>query len=139
MTGARPLPAVPLGPVSRAALATYLELSGDENPVHVDGALAAAAGLADTPVPGLMAMALIEPAARQWFGVDAIVELHLTFTAPVFPDVPLRAEARPIGAEGDLRSFRVLLHAGERFVAMGVATVAGASDGTASQAPGADR
>ncbi|HQF31139.1 MAG TPA: MaoC family dehydratase [Hyphomicrobiales bacterium] len=139
MTGATSLPAVPLGPVSRAALATYLELSGDENPVHVDAALAAAAGLADTPVPGLMAMALIEPAARQWFGTDAIVDLHLTFTAPVFPDLPLVAEARPVGSEGELHSFRVLLHAGGRIVAMGVATVAGAAAGTASQGPGASR
>ena len=77
------LPESPVGPFEAAAVADYARASGDDNPLHVDPALAAAAGLAAPPVHGMLLMAAIEPALSNWRPDLRIARLAGTFAEPL--------------------------------------------------------
>lgn len=115
---------VALGSISRDALSGYLAISGDGNPVHFDPAVAAIAGLADTPVPGLLAMALMERAVRHWFAGREVGEFQLSFAAPILPDAALVADARPAGTSGGNDLVRVRLLCDGKIAAIGVLSIA---------------
>ena len=49
-----------------ADLRRYAEVSGDNNPIHLDAALARQAGLEAPPVHGMLLMSCFEPALEAW-------------------------------------------------------------------------
>lgn len=71
------------GPFSREQLARYAAVSGDDNPLHLDPAIAVAAGLAAPPVHGMLMMSCFELALKQWRGDCAITRLAGKFLRPI--------------------------------------------------------
>jgi acyl dehydratase len=77
------LPAMEIGPFDAAALARYAEVSGDDNPLHLDDALAAKIGFPAPPVHGMKLLAAFEPMLKAWRSDFFIAELGGTFVQPV--------------------------------------------------------
>ena len=77
------LPPLEIGPFDAAALGRYAEVSGDDNPLHLDEELAAAIGFAAPPVHGMKLLAFFEPMLRAWRSDLFIAELGGAFVQPV--------------------------------------------------------
>jgi acyl dehydratase len=76
------LPEMTIGPFDADCLRRYASVSGDDNPIHLDDALAAAIGLSAPPVQGMKLLAAFEPMLRSW-RKDLVVErLKGTFVQP---------------------------------------------------------
>ena len=71
------------GPFSAADLAAYAAASGDDNPLHLDPAIAAKAGLAAPPIHGMLIMACLEPTLRAWRPEATLTKLSAKFVEPV--------------------------------------------------------
>jgi acyl dehydratase len=82
------LPETVIGPFDAQALARYAEISGDDNPLHLDDALAAKIGLAAPPVHGMKLLASFEPMLKAWRDDLQLVGLAAKFIQPI-----LRGEA----------------------------------------------
>ena len=77
------LPEQRVGPFGAAAVAAYARASGDNNPIHVDAALASEVGFEAPPVHGMRLMAAIEPALANWRPDLRIARLAGTFATPL--------------------------------------------------------
>jgi acyl dehydratase len=82
------LPEMRIGPFDALALARYAEASGDDNPLHLDDALARSIGLEAPPVHGMKLLAAFEPMLAAWRGDLVLTRLAGKFVQPV-----LRGEA----------------------------------------------
>ena len=71
------------GPFAAADLAAYAAASGDDNPLHLDPALAAKAGLAAPPIHGMLIMAGLEPFLRAWRPEAHVAKIAAKFVEPV--------------------------------------------------------
>ena len=71
------------GPYAADDLAVYAAASGDDNPLHLEPALAAAAGLAAPPIHGMLIMACLEPYLRAWRPEARIGKIVAKFVEPV--------------------------------------------------------
>ena len=71
------------GPFGPDALARYAAASGDTNPLHLDEAVAKAAGLDAPPVHGMFMMSCFEPAIRAWRPDLVVARLSAKFLRPV--------------------------------------------------------
>lgn len=70
-------------PVDAAWVRRYCVASGDDNPLHLDPAIARAAGFAGPIVPGMMLLGLCERAIRAWYADAAVLRLAGRFLHPV--------------------------------------------------------
>lgn len=77
------LPETTIGPFDAAALARYAEVSGDDNPLHLDDALAAGIGLAAPPVHGMKLLAAFEPMLKNWRSDLTLVAFGGKFIQPI--------------------------------------------------------
>jgi len=87
--------------------ALLYRLNGDDNPLHVDPAVAAAAGFDRPILHGLCTMGVAAHAVlRTVLGYDAarFAAMRVRFTAPVFPGETLRTELWIDGAVVSLRT-----------------------------------
>ncbi len=110
----RPPPPVPGGPPdwtmdlpTRPEQALLYRLNGDDNPLHADPTVAARAGFPRPILHGLCTLGVIGHALlARCGGYDParFREMHLRFTAPVFPGETIRTE----GWEGGAFRARVL-------------------------------
>lgn len=71
------------GPFDAARLARYAAVSGDDNPLHLDQDVAAAAGLDATPVHGMLLMSCFEPALDAWRSDFSIAQISAKFLRPI--------------------------------------------------------
>lgn len=71
------------GPFDRERLARYAAVSGDDNPLHLDARVAAAAGLDAPPVHGMLLLSCFEPTLLDWRRDIAIAGLSAKFLRPV--------------------------------------------------------
>ena len=71
-----------IGPFDAEALRRYAEVSGDDNPLHLDDALAASIGFSAPPVHGMKLLAAFEPMLRAWRADLELVGLGGTFVQP---------------------------------------------------------
>jgi acyl dehydratase len=94
--------------VTQAQADRYLALSGDDNPIHRDPAAAGRLGRAAPLVPGLLLLALVQPAAEAAFAAP-LSTLKARFMGPLEMDESLRLALLPRGAG----RARALLLAGE--------------------------
>ncbi|WP_395665209.1 MaoC family dehydratase [Methylocella sp.] len=104
---------VDFGPVEAAHLLAYAAASGDDNPLHLDAAVAAAAGLQAPPVHGVLTMSLFEPALRGWLEPIEILRLSAKFLRPVSVGGTIRVSgrvARASAAPGEPALLRVMAH-----------------------------
>lgn len=96
-----------------AHLRDYARLSGDDNPLHLDDAVAVAAGLPGRALQGMMLMAWVEPLIAAWRPDAFIAEAELRFMRPALVEQPLRLSGKvakvttPSGGEAIVR---ILFH-----------------------------
>jgi acyl dehydratase len=88
------------GPFGGAELARYAEVSGDDNPLHLDGAIAKAAGLDAPPVQGMLMMSCLEPAILRWRRDLAISKLATKFLRPVLAGEAIAVSGRVVKSGG---------------------------------------
>ncbi|WP_374309255.1 MaoC family dehydratase [Methylocella sp.] len=101
------------GPIDAARLCAYALASGDDNPLHLDPAVAVAAGLDAPPVHGVLMMSLFEPALRRWRPGVEILRLSAKFLRPIAVGGAVRVTgrvARAPAAPGDEMLLRVTAH-----------------------------
>ncbi len=92
------LPESVIGPFDAPSLARYAEVSGDENPLHLDDAVAAAIGLAAPPVHGMKLLAAFEPMLRAWRGDLVISSIAGKFVQPILRGETVRLSGRVLRA-----------------------------------------
>jgi len=87
------VPEVELGPFDAADLTRYAAASGDDNPLHLDDALATSVGLAAPPVHGMKLLAAFEPMLAAWRDDLVLTSLSGKFVVPI-----LRGETAVLSA-----------------------------------------
>lgn len=98
-----------------ADLRRYAEASGDDNPIHLDAAVARRAGLEAPPVHGMLLMSAFEPALDAWRADLALRRLAAKFLRPVFAGESVEISGRVVEAgEGPYALLRLLAHNGRR-------------------------
>lgn len=97
-------------PIDADWLRRYAAASGDDNPLHIDPAIAVAAGFPGPIVPGMLLLGLCERAVRAWYEDATILRLAGRFLHPVV--IPARlvvsgrvAQVADAGREVVLRMF----------------------------------
>ncbi len=94
--------------VTRDDIRSYAEASGDRNPLHLDDAVARAAGFDDVIAHGMLTMGHLASAVERWLGEDAFVRrMRAQFRSPVFAGETIVARA----TVGDLDGRTVRLDA----------------------------
>ena len=96
------------------AIAAYAAVSGDDNPLHLDPALAARAGFAAPLVHGMLVMAAFEPALRAWRDDLRIAKLSGKFVQPLLQGQRARISGRVVRREGDGVLMRLVAQGPER-------------------------
>ncbi|MFO1136306.1 MAG: MaoC family dehydratase [Rhodoblastus sp.] len=96
------MPDTPVGPFDAAGVAAYAAASGDDNPLHLDPALAARAGFSAPPVHGMRLMAEIAPALGRWRPDMTIRRLSGTFVEPLLVGEAATLSGRVLRAEGEI-------------------------------------
>jgi acyl dehydratase len=84
------------GPFGPSALVRYAAASGDDNPLHLDGAIATAAGLDAPPVQGMLMMSCLEPAVLRWRDDLRIEKLAAKFLRPVLAGETIAVSGRVV-------------------------------------------
>ena len=108
------LPATVFGPFDAVALEAFAAASGDDNPLHLDAAVAARAGLARPPIHGMLMVACMEPALAAW-RPDLVVEsLSVKFVRPVLEGETVAISGRVVKRlpEGEAIMMRIMAHGG---------------------------
>ena len=90
------LPDRTLGPFTPAEVARYATASGDTNPIHLDPAAAAAAGLTGPIVHGMMVMAHLVRIAEAWRPGEVVTMARVLFVRPVGLGEPLAVDGRVV-------------------------------------------
>lgn len=93
--------------IDRMRIAYMVVAMRDPNPVHVEEAAAAQAGLPATIAHGTFVLSYLGAAVSRLVGVDALRSLDVQLTAPVFVGEQLRVSATVAKADGPRRTVRV--------------------------------
>jgi len=96
------MPDASVGPFDTAAVAAYAAASGDDNPLHLDPALAARAGFAAPPVHGMRLMAEVAPALARWRPDMALKRLSGTFVEPLLIGEAATISGRVMRVDGEI-------------------------------------
>ncbi|HMF07262.1 MAG TPA: MaoC family dehydratase [Methylocella sp.] len=102
------IPAREFGPFDRRALERYAIASGDDNPLHLDPEVAAALGLPDTPVHGLLMLSCFEPYILEWRPDLFIARLSCKFLNPLFAGEGIRLSGRVVSRKDTPRPELIL-------------------------------
>jgi acyl dehydratase len=108
------LPETIIGPFDAEALVRYAQVSGDDNPLHLDDALAEKIGLAAPPVHGMKLLAAFEPMLRRWRNDLRIVGLSAKFIQPVLRGETATLSGRVLRASPDEIFVRLFAHGSAR-------------------------
>lgn len=101
ITQGQAIPAASFGPYQAGDVALYAQASGDDNPLHVDPALAARAGLSGVPIHGMIIMGAFEPYLRAWRPDARIVKLSAKFIRPVLVGETFEVSGKVVRAPAD--------------------------------------
>ena len=96
-----------------ADLRRYAAASGDDNPIHLDVALARRTGLEAPPVHGMLLIGAFEPAIEAWRADLLLQRLSAKFLRPVFAGESVEISGRvvEVGAgEAPHALLRLLVH-----------------------------
>jgi acyl dehydratase len=107
------LPELQIGPFDSAALARYADVSGDDNPLHLDDALAASIGFRAPPVHGMKLLAAFEPMLAAWRNDLMLKSLSGKFVQPVLRGEKVTLSGRVLRASLETGVFVRLLAHGE--------------------------
>lgn len=105
------LPERVLARIGPETMHAYLAVSGDDNPLHTNEALARAAGLSGVPVPGMMVMGLLGELLVDWQPEAVIERVSTSFAVPVLVEGELRLGGRVVAVDGVARTAIVRLTA----------------------------
>lgn len=97
-----------------ADLRRYAEVSGDDNPIHIDVALARRAGFEAPPVHGMLLMSAFEPALDAWRTGLALRRLSAKFLRPVLAGESVEISGRVVEAGEERALLRLLARNGRR-------------------------
>jgi acyl dehydratase len=100
-----------------ADLRRYAAVSGDDNPIHLDVALARRVGLEAPPVHGMLLMSSFEPAIDAWRSDFVLQRLSAKFLRPVFAGESVEISGRvvEVGAgDAPYALLRLLAHSERR-------------------------
>jgi acyl dehydratase len=86
-------------PVTRVQIARYAGAVGDFNPMHLDDAFAAKAGLPSVIAHGPLTLALILDVIVAQLGADAVQSFDARLKSPVFPGDVLTVVPTDSGVE----------------------------------------
>ena len=119
------LPEHALPGIGAAAMAAYLAVSGDDNPLHRDAGLARGAGLSGVPVPGMMVLGLFGTLIADWRPACAIRRLGASFAVPVLVETELRLGGRVVAVDetAGVAVIRLTARQGGRVCVMGEAEI----------------
>jgi acyl dehydratase len=84
------------GPFGTPEVVRYAAASGDDNPLHLDGAIAKAAGLDAPPVQGMLMLSCLEPAVRRWREDLRMEKLAAKFLRPVLAGESIAVSGRVV-------------------------------------------
>ena len=104
------LPDLSIGPFDAAALTRYAEISGDDNPLHHDDALAAKIGLASPPVHGMKLLASFEAMLKAWRSDLALARLGGKFVQPILRGETVTLSGRVLRASEEEIFVRLFAH-----------------------------
>jgi acyl dehydratase len=101
----------------------YLEVSGDDNPIHTDPDLARRAGLAGLPVPGMLVMGIIGNALEVWLETGTVHRLSVSFVSPTLVDGALTIGGKVVAVNQTTRTavIRITATQSNKLTAMGEA------------------
>lgn len=108
------LPETIIGPFDAQALARYAEVSGDDNPLHLDDALAARIGLSAPPVHGMKLLASFEPMLKSWRPDLSLVGLAAKFIQPILRGETVTLSGRVLRASETEIFVRLFAHGAAR-------------------------
>ncbi|MDJ0450152.1 MaoC/PaaZ C-terminal domain-containing protein [Methylocystis sp. JR02] len=108
------LPEVVIGPFDAGALSRYAQISGDDNPLHLDDAIAAKIGLAAPPVHGMKLLAAFEPMLANWRDDLMLVGLSAKFIQPVLRGEVVKLSGRVLRASESEIFVRLFAHGAAR-------------------------
>ena len=102
-----------IGPFDADALGRYAEVSGDDNPLHLDDALARSIGFPAPPVHGMKLLAAFEPMLAAWRRDLFLARLSGKFVQPVLRGESVTLSGRVLRASREEGVFLRLLAYGE--------------------------
>ncbi|HEY8161766.1 MAG: MaoC family dehydratase [Methylocystis sp.] len=108
------LPEMVIGPFDSESLARYAEVSGDDNPLHLDDALAAKIGLAAPPVHGMKLLAAFEPMLANWRNDLRLVGFSAKFIQPILRGEIVTLSGRVLRASNNEIFVRLFAHGAAR-------------------------
>lgn len=106
------------GPFGRSELARYAVASGDDNPLHLDGSIAKAAGLAAPPVQGMLMMSCLEPAVLRWREDLEVGKLSAKFLRPVLEGETISVSGRVVRSTASELVLRLTLRRADGEIAV---------------------
>ncbi len=86
------------GPFPTGLMQSYALVSGDDNPLHFNSALAVKAGLSAPPVHGMLLLSCCEPAILAWRQDVMIAKLSAKFLLPVLTGQSIAISGRVLRA-----------------------------------------
>jgi 3-hydroxybutyryl-CoA dehydratase len=95
------LPNTSVGPFDAESLSRYAEISGDDNPLHLDDALATSIGLAAPPVHGMRLLAALEAMLAAWRPDLVVSNLGGKFVQPVLRGEKVTLSGRVLRASNE--------------------------------------
>jgi acyl dehydratase len=98
-----------LGPFDVAAIARYAQVSGDDNPVHLDATAARTIGLPDQVAHGMLMMGRLSRLALAWRAGAVLEAFDCRFTRPVPAGSALSGEGRVARVDAVNNGHRVIL------------------------------
>ncbi len=122
-------PDQPCGVISQDRVQDYADVSGDDNPIHTDAAVARGIGLDGTIIQGMLLMALADQALGVWLPAASCRRLSVRFARPAATGTSIvvggRVVQRETAGEADIATLRIFVKDGAGSVlAMAEALVA---------------
>jgi len=108
------VPEVVIGPFDAGALARYAQVSGDDNPLHLDDTIASKIGLDAPPVHGMKLLAAFEPMLKNWRSDLVLVGLAGKFVQPILRGETVTLSGRVLRASDTEIFLRLFAHGAAR-------------------------
>ncbi len=88
-------------PLDAEALKRYADVSGDDNPLHLDLAIAQRAALEERPIHGMLMMGYCEPMLYDWRRDVVLIGLSAKFLRPVLAGQKFEMSGRVVQVNPD--------------------------------------
>jgi acyl dehydratase len=111
------------GPLTRIDIARFAGAGGDFNPLHLDDAVAQAAGFPAVIAMGQLQAGVLAGALSDWIGVEHVRRFEARFASPFVLGETLEVTGEVVAVDDDLASIELTGRVGERIVISATAAV----------------